>query len=617
MLQSHSPPLEGQKAKNYRRWVYQTLLVIAAATYLLIISGSPLTEAFWQAASLVPESPKMLVMKLSFTLALFAVIGAGQGSTGSNEDRSSTSTAIGGTPFPPLIEATLEDIVKGLHSGLFTSVDLVNAYSARVMEVNSTLRMVTELNPDALSIAAETDRLRANGTVLGPLHGIPILLKNNIATMDDMANTAGSYALVGAKVPRDSTMAAKLRKAGAVLLGKTNLSQWANYRSSNTSNGWSALGGQTEGAYYPGQDPSGSSSGSGVASSLGLALACLGTETDGSIVSPAGVNNLVGIKPTVGLTSRYLVVPVSEHQDTVGPMARTVKDAAYILSAITGPDPNDNYTSAFPFDTVPDYVGACDYSGLKGKRLGVPRNLFMQYSDVEEYRPQIRSFDASLDVFRAAGAEIVDNVDLEGADVLASSNFENVVLMADFLTDVANYFSELTVNPHNITSLAELQEFTQGTPMEGWPGRDTQIWQDALDMGFDNTSPEFWSNYTADLYNGGLLGVTGAIKNMSLDALIMPTTFSSTLPAVIGSPIVTVPLGRYPDNTTVVSNQFGNLNATGPNLPFGIAFLGEHFGEEKLISLAYAFEQRTKVRNTIKPYIQPKTELVDIVKKKE
>ncbi|KAK8068052.1 putative amidase [Apiospora saccharicola] len=356
----------------------------------------------------------MLAINFGVALALFTIAGAGEALPAASEDCSSTSTAIGGTTFPPLIEATLEDLVKGLESGLFTSVDLVNAYSARIMEVNNTLKMVTELNPDALSIAAETDKLRADGTVLGPLHGIPILLKNNIATMDDMDNTAGSYALAGAKVPRDSTMAAKLRKAGAVLLGKTNLSQWANYRSANTSNGWSARGGQTEAAYYPGQDPSGSSSGSGVASSLGLALACLGTETDGSIVSPAGVNNLVGIKPTVGLTSRYLVVPISEHQDTVGPMARTVKDAAYILSAIAGPDPNDNYTSAFPFDTVPDYVGACDYLGLKGKRLGVPRNLFMQYSDAEEYRPELAGFDASLDIFRAAGAEIVDNLHLEG-----------------------------------------------------------------------------------------------------------------------------------------------------------------------------------------------------------
>jgi amidase len=209
-----------------------------------------------------------------------------------------TGTSIKGTPFPSLIDVDLEDLVTGLESGLFTSVDLVKAYTERIMEVNSTLHMVTELNPDAIAIAKQADALRANGTVLSPLHGIPILIKNNIATDDKMNNTAGSWSLLGAKVPRDSTIAAKLRKAGAIILGKTNLSQWANYRSDNTSNGWSAYGGQTYGAYYPGQDPSGSSSGSGVASSIGLALAALGTETSGSILSPSDVNNLVGIKPT-------------------------------------------------------------------------------------------------------------------------------------------------------------------------------------------------------------------------------------------------------------------------------------------------------------------------------
>ena len=220
------------------------------------------------------------------------------------------TTSINDTKFPLLLEATLDDLVIGLESELFTSVDLVKAYSARILEVNGTLHMVTELNPDALSIAANADALRKNGTVLGPLHGIPILIKNNIATDDAMNNTAGSFALLGAK-QGDSTIAAKLRKAGAIILGKTNLSQWANFRSNNSTNGWSAYGGQTEGAYYPQQDPSGSSSGSGVSSAIGLALGALGTETSGSILSPADVSNLVGIKPTVGLTSRYLVIPVS------------------------------------------------------------------------------------------------------------------------------------------------------------------------------------------------------------------------------------------------------------------------------------------------------------------
>lgn len=523
-------------------------------------------------------------------------------------------TALG--EIPPLIEATLEDLMTGLQMGLFTSVDLVHAYTARIYEVNATLKAVAEINPDAVAIAAEADAQRARGEVSGPLHGIPILLKNNIATKDAMSNTAGSYALLGATVPEDSTLASKLRKAGAVLLGKTNLSQWANYRSSNSSNGWSAYGGQTEGAYYPGQDPSGSSSGSGVSSSLGLALAALGSETDGSIVSPSNANNLVGIKPTVGLTSRHLVIPISEHQDTVGPMARTVKDAAYVLAAIAGVDSNDNYTSAIPFEEIPDYVCACKESALDGKRIGVPRNLIDVDESNEVYKPIIEAFNASLDVLREAGATIIDDIHLEGYDTLATTDFETVVLDVDFVANLRQYYSGLASNPRNITSLQETLEFTQTFPLEEFPSRDTAIWELALSRGFGQKSPEFWSNYTANLYYGGLLGVTGAIQNLSLDALVLPTVFSSHLPAIIGSPIVTVPMGAYPENTTVTQNRRGNLNATAPNIPFGFAFLGEHFSEERLIGMAYAFEQRTLVRNTIKPYIEPKTEVDHVVKRR-
>ena len=527
------------------------------------------------------------------------------------------STAIGGKPFPPLIEATTEDLINGLESGLFTSVDLVNAYIARIMEVNSTLKMVTEINPDALTIAATLDAERKNGTIHGPLHGIPILIKNNIATKDKMNNTAGSYALLGAKVPRDSTMAKKLRQAGAVILGKTNLSQWANYRSDNTSNGWSAYGGQTEGAYYPKQDPSGSSSGSAVASSLGLALASLGTETDGSILSPSDVNNLVGIKPTVGLTSRALVIPISEHQDTVGPIARTVKDAAYLLAAIAGKDSYDNYTSAIPFDKIPDYVGACNFNALKGKRLGVVRNLIDLSYDATA-APIVPVFNAALDVLRAAGAIIVENTNFTGYDALNAGSYSNIVLEADFVSDLPKeYLSKLTYNPNNIHTLNDLRNFTHSSPLEDWPERDTNIWGDAIKLGFGNTSPEFWSNYTMNTYLAGPLGVTGALKNHSLDALLLPTEFSPNFPALIGSPVVTVPLGVYNSSTPILPNGFGNLVAISPNLPFGISFMGPKFSEELLIGLAYAFEQRTLVRNTITPYIQPTTELADIVAKRK
>jgi len=487
------------------------------------------------------------------------------------------------------------------------------AYVARILEVNNTLHMVTQLNPDALAIAAELDVQRANGAIRGPLHGIPILIKNNIATADRMDNTAGSYALAGARVPRDSTVAANLRKAGAIILGKANLSQWANYRSFNSSNGWSAIGGQTQGAYYPGQDPSGSSSGSAVSSSLGLALAALGTETDGSILSPSDVNNVVGIKPTVGLTSRDLVVPISQHQDTVGPIARTVKDAAYVLSAIAGMSPYDNYTDAIPFDTIPDYVAACDFSALKGKRLGVPRNL-IDLSMAAAAAPIVPVFDAALDILRAAGATIVENTNFTGYDALHGGDYSSVVLEADFCTDLPKeYLSQLTYNPANVHSLADVRNFTHADPLEDWPQRDTLIWDEALELGFDNTSPEFWSNYTMNTYLAGPLGVTGALQNYSLDALVLPTEFSPNFPALIGSPVVTVPLGAYPPDTPVQINGFGNLNSRAPNIPFGISFMGPHFSEELLVGLAYAFEQRSMVRNTIVPYIQPATELADVL----
>jgi amidase len=428
-----------------------------------------------------------------------------------------------------------------------------------------------------------------------------------------MQNTAGSYALLGATVPRDSWMAAKLRQAGAVILGKTNLSQWANFRSSNSSNGWSAYGGQTYGAYFPGQDPSGSSSGSGVASSLGLALASLGTETSGSILSPCDVNNLACVKPSVGLTSRALVVPISEHQDTVGPMARTIKDAAYLLAAIAGKDPNDNYTSAIPFDAIPDYVGACDFGALKGKRLGVPRNV-IEVSN--ETRPIVDAFNAAIKLMEAAGATVVDNTNFTGYLALATGNTSDIVLGADFYTDLyKEYLSKLTTNPTGVESVADIRNFTQRTPIEDYPDRDTAVWDAIVNEtnNYGNTDPRFWAAYQLGLYLAGPLGLTGALKNYSLDALILPTTFAPFVPAVLGTPVVTVPLGAAPPNTPVVKNDRGDLNATGPNLPFGLSFLAEKFSEAKLIGLAYAYEQRTMVRTKVEPYIQPTTELADVV----
>lgn len=424
-----------------------------------------------------------------------------------------------------------------------------------------------------------------------------------------MNTTAGSYALVGAKLPRDSTVAAKLRKAGAIILGKANLSQWANFRSSNSSNGWSAYGGQTYGAYYPKQDPSGSSSGSGVASSLGLAVATLGSETDGSIISPSDVNNLVGIKPTVGLTSRALVIPISEHQDTVGPMARTVKDAAILLQAIAGPDPADNYTSAIPNrGKLPDYLAACKLGALEGKRIGVPRNYIGS-----QPAPVAADFEAALDVLRAAGATVVDNTNYTAFAEWSRSNAETVVLDSDFVANLASYLKQLTYDPTGVKTLADVRNFTQSFGPEEYPSRNTAVWDESLALNITYGSAEAWAQYQYNQYLGGIGGILGALTNYSLDAVVTPSSASSGISAIIGAPIVTVPLGSYPKNTTVEYNSRGNLVATAPNIPFGISFSGKLWSEASLVGFAYAYEQRTKVRQQVKPYLVPKTELADVV----
>ncbi|KAI9781341.1 MAG: hypothetical protein M1816_002409 [Peltula sp. TS41687] len=525
---------------------------------------------------------------------------------------------VKGKSFPSLIDATVEDLVAGLESGLFTSVDLVNAYLRRIQEVNGTLNVVTEVNPDATAIAAQLDAERSNGTVRGPLHGVPILLKFNIGTADKMNTTAGSWSLVGAKLPRDSTTAKKLRSAGAVILGKTNLSQWAFFRSNNSSNGWSAYGGQNYAAYYPSQDPSGSSSGSGVASSLGLAAISIGTETDGSIVSPSSRNNLVGIKPSVGLTSRNLVIPISEHQDTIGPMARTVKDAAYVLQAMAGVDPYDNYTLAIPNNgTLPDYVGACNFSAFSGARIGVATNLIEGFADNTTV-VEVAAFYDAVKIIRNAGATVVESnftyLDqwISTLTERPTNDNESIVLQSDFITNLYQYLSELTVNPNNITDLASERTFTQNFPLEDYPDRNTASWDLALELGYNNTDIRAWEAFQADLYIGGEGGIIGALERNNLDAVIVPTSFSSNFPAMAQSPIVTVPLGFYPANQTVVKTERGLVD-TGPNVPFGIAFLGVRFSEATLISFAYAFEQRTMHRNDVQPYILPKTELGDVV----
>lgn len=290
-------------------------------------------------------------------------------------------------------------------------------------------------------------------------------------------------------------------------------------------------------------------------------------QTDGSILSPSEVNNLVGIKPTVGLVSRSLVVPISQRQDTVGPMARTVKDAAYVLQAIAGTDPYDNYTSAIPFSKLPDYVAACKFGALAGKRFGIPRNVVFPEQGAE---PVFAAFEKAIQIIKDAGATVIDNTNITAfaENEYLNGNTSSIILYADFVSDLPNeYLSKLTSNPQNVHNLEEVRKFTQNFKQEDYPDRDTGVWDASLALGFNNTSPQFWPLYQLNLEIAGPQGILGVMKNYSLDALILPTDFSPDLPARLGTPVVTVPMGFYPPSTPIILNSRGDLRGTAPNIP--------------------------------------------------
>ncbi|KAG6808031.1 hypothetical protein H0H92_005635 [Tricholoma furcatifolium] len=379
--------------------------------------------------------------------------------------------------YPDLYEASVAELQDGLNAGHFTSVDLVKAYFARIKEVNlegPALRAVYETNPTALATAAELDAERKAKGARSALHGIPVLVKDNVATLasEGMNTTAGSLCLQGSVVSDDATIVKRLRAAGAIILGKTSLSEWAHFRG-DCASGWSGVGGQTTGAYYPRMNPSGSSSGSGVAASIGLAAVTIGTETDGSIVSPSNRNNIVGVKPSVGLTSRNGVVPISAHQDTVGPMTRCVADAAVVLSIIAGKDAEDPDTLAQP-DVIPDFTKALDENALKGKRIGVPRKIFLD--DKEGRRADVlKAFEGALEVIRSLGATIVDPADLPSVEEIDAKKDECPVLDVDFKVGLNDYLAKLVSNPSGVRTLADVIEFNDKHPeLEKPEGFDDQ-----------------------------------------------------------------------------------------------------------------------------------------------
>jgi amidase len=504
-------------------------------------------------------------------------------------------------PFE-LEEATIAQLQERMQSGRATARSLAEQYIARIEAVDRggpALRSVLELNPDALDIADQLDAERKARGPRGPLHGVPLLLKDNIATADRMMTTAGSLALAGVKPPKDAFLVERLRQAGAVILGKTNLSEWANFRSTRSTSGWSGRGGQTRNPYALDRNPSGSSSGSGAAIAANLAAAAIGTETDGSIVSPASSNGLVGIKPTLGLVSRSGIVPIAHSQDTAGPMTRTVADAAVLLGAIAGADADDAATRDADVKRQRDYAPALDAAGLKGARLGVVRTrLFGNNAAADAIA------ERAIDLMKQQGATIVDPANIPTLGKFDDSEFE--VLLFEFKADLGKYLTWLgAASP--VRSLKDIIAFNLAH-------KDQELryfGQEILEMAEKKgplTSAAYKTALAKNHQQARALGIDAVMARFKLDALVAPTggpswlidlvngdggtaaiPGPSTVTSVAGYPHITVPAGFY------------------RGLPVGVSFFGRAWSEPILIKLAYAFEQATHARRP--PQFRPTADL--------
>ena len=489
-------------------------------------------------------------------------------------------------PALSLEEATIDGLQEQMKAGTLTARRLTQAYLDRIEALDRkgpTLRSVIETNPEALVIADALDVERRVKGPRGPLHGIPILLKDNLDTADRMTTTAGSLALAGSIPPRDSSVAQRLREAGAVLLGKANMSEWANIRSNRSTSGWSARGGQCRNPYVLDRNPCGSSSGSGTAVSASLCTAAIGTETDGSIVCPSNANGIVGIKPTLGLVSRAGIIPIAHSQDTAGPMARTVRDAAILLGAIAGPDPRDAAT-ADAGRAPRDYTGFLDEDGLRGARIGVSRKSFGFHPGVD------RLMEDALAEMKRRGAVLVDPADIpHGGDY---DETELTVLLYELKVDLNAYLASLGPKAP-VRTLADVIAFNEAHRAEEMPFFGQELFIKAQEKG-PLTDLAYVEALARNRRLAGLEGIDAVMGQHTLDAIVAPTGgpawvtdhvngdhFSggmSSPPAVAGYPNVTVPAGFV----------FG--------LPVGISFVGRAWSEPTLVKLAYAFERATRAR---------------------
>jgi len=492
-----------------------------------------------------------------------------------------------------LDEITIDDLQKALQSGQYSSRSVTEKYQARIQEIDKAGPMVNsviELNPEALQIADALDQERKLKGPRGPLHGIPVLIKDNIDTSDRMNTTAGSLALVGSRPPNDAFVAAQLRKAGAVILGKTNLSEWANIRSSHSTSGWSGRGGLTRNPYALDRNPCGSSSGTGAAVSANLSVAGVGTETDGSVVCPSSSNGLAGLKPTVGLVSRSGIVPISHSQDTAGPMARTVRDVAILLGAMAGADPEDSATADSRGKVFPDYTKFLDPRGLKGARLGVVRK-YCGFNDAVDH-----FMDSLIDEMKRAGAEIADPADIPTIGKFDDS--ELTVFYYELKADLAAYLARR--GSSSVKSLKDVIDFNELNRGREMPYFGQDIFLKSEQKG-PLTSKEYLDALALNRRLSRVEGIDFIMDKFKLDALVAPTAGPAWLTDLIngdhaaGNSSSAAAVAGYPNINVTAGYLWG--------LPVGISFFGRAWSEPTRLKIAYSFEQLTKARQ--KPRFLP------------